>query len=477
MKSQEVRSKFLSFFKEKKHSIVPSAPLVLKDDPSLMFVNSGMAPFKEYFLGNAEPKNNRIADSQKCLRVSGKHNDLEEVGYDTYHHTLFEMLGNWSFGDYFKKEAIRWAWELLVDRWGLEPDRLYATVHAGDEALGLEPDTEAAEYWKSETSINPEHVLFGSTKDNFWMMGDTGPCGPCSEVHIDLRPDEERRRLPGNELVNANDPRVMEIWNLVFIQYNALPGPVLEPLKAKHVDTGMGFERVVAVLQGKSSNYDTDIFAPLLEKVASLSPINEIVGYDDIKTDDETERERYRVAMRVVADHIRAIGFAIADGVSPGNVGRGYVIRRILRRAVRYGYQTLGFRRPFLHRLVEPLAHKMGRVFPEIERHRAYVERVIKAEEESFLATLGTGLALFERLLPYLKAAAEGRPIEAIRADLLRDGQALDLLQKAYVDTSDREAIVEAFLKSAAEKNVPGEVAFLLHDTYGFPIDLTQLMA
>ncbi|AEN73159.1 alanyl-tRNA synthetase [Rhodothermus marinus SG0.5JP17-172] len=475
--SEQIRQSFLDFFREKGHEIVPSAPLVPQNDPTLLFTNAGMNQFKDVFLGIGTRPYKRAANTQKCLRVSGKHNDLEEVGPDTYHHTFFEMLGNWSFGDYFKREAIRWAWELLVERWGLDPDRLYATVHEGDEALGLEPDVEAAELWKSETSIDPSHIKFCSTKDNFWMMGDTGPCGPCSEIHIDLRPDEERRRVPGIELVNAGDPRVIEIWNLVFIQYNALPDGRLEPLKAKHVDTGMGLERIVAVLQGKTSNYDTDLFAPILQRAAELSPRDEVRGYDDIRVADERERERIRVALRVVADHIRAIAFAIADGVVPGNTGRGYVIRRILRRAVRYGYQTLGFREPFLHRLVEPLAHKMGRVFPEIERHRAYVERVIKAEEESFLATLGTGLAFFERLLPYLKAAAEGRPIEAIRADLVRDSQALDLLQKAYVDTSDREAIVEAFLKSAAEKNVPGEVAFLLHDTYGFPIDLTQLMA
>ena len=480
--SDEIRADFLNFFQEKQHQIVPSASLIPGNDPTLLFTNAGMNQFKDVFLGTGSRPYRRAADTQKCLRVSGKHNDLEEVGYDTYHHTLFEMLGNWSFGDYFKKEAIRWAWELLVDRWGLEPDRLYATVHAGDEALGLEPDTEAAEYWKSETSINPEHVLFGSTKDNFWMMGDTGPCGPCSEVHIDLRPDEERRRLPGNELVNANDPRVMEIWNLVFIQYNALPGPVLEPLKAKHVDTGMGFERVVAVLQGKSSNYDTDIFAPLLEKVASLSPINEIVGYDDIKTDDETERERYRVAMRVVADHIRAIGFAIADGVSPGNVGRGYVIRRILRRAVRYGYQTLGFRRPFLYQLYETLAERMGHQFPELVQQKDYVQRIIEAEEQGFLETLGTGIAFFERVTPYIKELsaleenANGK-LERVLDSLKKDRHTLDLLEKAYGDDLNVDQALDLFSNAAARRNIPGEVAFLLHDTYGFPVDLTQLMA
>jgi alanyl-tRNA synthetase len=475
--SEQVRQSFLDFFRERGHEIVPSAPLVPQNDPTLLFTNAGMNQFKDVFLGVGTRPYKRAADTQKCLRVSGKHNDLEEVGHDTYHHTFFEMLGNWSFGDYFKREAIRWAWELLVEHWGLDPDRLYATVHEGDEALGLEADVEAAELWKSETSIDPTHIKFCPTKDNFWMMGDTGPCGPCSEIHIDLRSEEERRRVPGIELINAGDPRVMEIWNLVFIQYNALPDGRLEPLKAKHVDTGMGLERIVAVLQGKNSNYDTDLFAPLLERAAQLSPREEVLGYDDLRVADERERERIRVALRVVADHVRAIAFAIADGVVPGPAGRGYVIRRLLRRAVRYGYQTLGFREPFLYRLVEPLAHKMGRVFPEIEQHRSYVERVIRAEEESFLATLGTGLAFFERLLPYLKAVAAGRSPEAVRAELLRDGAALDLLQKAYVETSDRLTIVEAFLKSAAEKNVPGELAFLLHDTYGFPIDLTQLMA
>ncbi len=474
--SEQIRQSFLDFFREKGHEIVPSAPLVPQNDPTLLFTNAGMNQFKDVFLGTGSRPYKRAADTQKCLRVSGKHNDLEEVGHDTYHHTFFEMLGNWSFGDYFKREAIRWAWELLVERWGLDPDWLYATVHEGDEALGLEPDIEAAELWKTETSIDPTHIKFCPTKDNFWMMGDTGPCGPCSEIHIDLRPEEERRRLPGIALVNAGDPRVMEIWNLVFIQYNALPDGRLEPLKAKHVDTGMGLERIVAVLQGKTSNYDTDLFAPLLERAAQLSPREDVRGYDDLRIADDRERERVRVALRVVADHIRAIAFAIADGVVPGPAGRGYVIRRLLRRAVRYGYQILAFREPFLYQLVEPLAHKMGRVFPEVERHRTYIERVIRAEEESFLATLGTGLAFFERLIPYLKATAEGQPLEVVRTELLRDGPALDLLEKAY-GTTDRQAAVAAFLKSAAEKNVPGELAFLLHDTYGFPVDLTQLMA
>ena len=448
------------------------------DDPTLLFTNAGMNQFKDVFLGEGSRDYVRAADTQKCLRVSGKHNDLEEVGHDTYHHTFFEMLGNWSFGDYFKKEAIRWAWDLLVHRWGLAPDRLYATVHEGDEALGLAPDDEAAELWRSETAINPDHVLFCPSKDNFWMMGDTGPCGPCSEIHIDLRPDDERAREPGRLLVNQDDPRVMEIWNLVFIQYNAHGDGTLEPLAAKHVDTGMGFERVVAVLQGKSSNYDTDLFASLLQTIADLSPRSEIKGYDEIDADDE--REKIRIAMRVVADHIRAVAFAIADGAVPANEGRGYVIRRILRRAVRYGYQTLGLREPFLYRLVEPLKETMGALFPELERHQERIEHTIRAEEKSFLHTLGKGIAFFERITPYLKELAAGGSdshVKAVLASLQDDARALDLLQKAYVDTGQRAVILERFAASAVAHNVPGEVAFLLHDTYGFPIDLTHLMA
>ncbi|HET6569121.1 MAG TPA: alanine--tRNA ligase, partial [Rhodothermales bacterium] len=436
--SEQIRSDFLDFFRERGHEIVPGASLVPVGDPTLLFTNAGMNQFKDVFLGTGTRPYDRAADTQKCLRVSGKHNDLEEVGHDTYHHTLFEMLGNWSFGDYFKKKAIGWAWELLVGRWGLPPERLYATVHEGDERLGLDPVTEAADFWKSETGLNPDHIKFCRSKDNFWMMGDTGPCGPCSEIHIDLRPDEERARTPGIDLVNADDPRVMEIWNLVFIQYNALADDALEPLKARHVDTGMGFERVVAVLQGKSSNYDTDLFAPLLQRIADLSPRTEIEGYNEIKVDNDTERERIRIAMRVVADHIRTIAFATADGASPGNTGRGYVIRRILRRAVRYGYQTLGFREPFLHKLVEPLAQKMGEPFPELVRNRDYVERVIRAEEENFLETLGTGISFFERILPYLKELAgneeirENGQLEKVLKSLKADHQTFGLLEKAY---------------------------------------------
>ncbi|WP_457653887.1 alanine--tRNA ligase [Rhodocaloribacter sp.] len=479
--SEQIRSDFLQFFEERGHTIVPSDSLVPHNDPTLLFTNAGMNQFKDVFLGTGTRPYKRAADTQKCLRVSGKHNDLEEVGYDTYHHTFFEMLGNWSFGDYFKKEAIRWAWELLVDRWGLEPDRLYATVHEGDEKLGLAPDDEAAGYWKSETPIDPEHVLFCASKDNFWMMGDTGPCGPCSEIHIDLRPDEERAKVPGKDLVNRDDPRVMEIWNLVFIQYNALGNDVLEPLKARHVDTGMGFERIVAVLQETGgSTYDTDLFAPILQAIADLSPREEIRGYDDVAIEDETEREKVRVAMRVVADHVRTIAFAVADGVMPGNAGRGYVIRRILRRAVRYGYQTLGLREPFLFRLVAPLEAKMGGPFPELTHHRDYIERVTKAEEESFLETLGTGITFFERITPYvhdLVEAKDAAAVGAVRERLGKDRQTLDFLKKAYVDVSDRDEMIDGFVETARKGQVPGEVAFLLHDTYGFPVDLTQLMA
>ena len=484
--SNEIRTQFLKFFRDKGHEVVPSAPLVPHGDPTLLFTNAGMNQFKDVFLGEGARPYVRATDTQKCLRVSGKHNDLEEVGIDTYHHTFFEMLGNWSFGDYFKREAIRWAWELLVKTWGLEPDRLYATVHEGDPALGLEPDEEAAGFWKSETSIDPDHVLYGSSKDNFWMMGETGPCGPCSEIHVDLRPDEERERTSGAGLVNTDDPRVMEIWNLVFIQYNAQPDGRLAPLAQQHVDTGMGFERICAVLQGVTSTYDTDLFAPLLQEIAGLSPLPEVGGYDRISGLPEPEVAKKRIAMRVIADHVRAAGFAIADGVAPGNVGRGYVIRRILRRAVRYGYQALGLQEPLLYRLVRPLREQMGETFPELAERQDYIERVIRAEEANFLETLGTGIGFFERVAPHVKrlAAAEEQAkananggLEEGLASLREDRQTLDLLEKAYVDTDVRETMLERFSSAAARQEMPGEVAFLLHDTYGFPIDLTGLMA
>jgi len=420
--SKEIRQDFFDFFKEKDHLIVDSAPVVPKNDPTLLFTNAGMNPFKPIFLGDEPGVKegdkiwNRAANTQRCIRVSGKHNDLDEVGHDTYHHTLFEMLGNWSFGDYFKEEAIKWAWELLVDRWGLEPDRLYATVFGGDEDDGLPVDEEAIKLWKEKTDINPDHILKFGKKDNFWEMGATGPCGPCSEVHIDLRSDADRKKKPGSELVNMDDPRVMEIWNLVFIQFLRDENSKLSELPAQHVDTGMGFERICAVLQGKKSNYDADIFTPLLDSISEMS--GKPYGSNE-KTD---------IAMRVIADHIRAVSFSIADGASPSNEGRGFVVRRILRRAVRYGWDRLGFKKPFMYQLVPVLAAQFQDVFPELKGQISYVQNVIKAEENSFLKTLGQGIELFEQM-------TEGK------------------------------------------ESVSGEDAFKLHDTYGFPIDLTQLMA
>ena len=414
MTASEIRQSFLDFFKEKQHAIVPSAPVVPQDDPTLLFTNAGMNQFKNIFLDLEEPASKRAADTQKCIRVSGKHNDLEDVGFDTYHHTFFEMLGNWSFGDYFKKEAIAWAWELLTEKWGIPKERLYATVFAGDDADGLEPDTEAENLWKEVTDIKPENVLRFGKKDNFWEMGDTGPCGPCSEIHIDLTPD-----MSGGKLVNADDPRVIEVWNLVFIQYNRLKSGRLEPLPAKHVDTGMGFERIVAVLQGKDSNYDTDVFTPLISEISKLSGVN-YPGPDN------------GMAHRVIADHIRTLTFAIGDGSLPSNDGRGYVLRRILRRAARFG-RTLGLHEPFIYKLVPRLTEMMGEVFPELREKQEYISLVIKSEEESFNQTLDRGLEIFEKIV-----------------------------------TTVREKNKTA---------IPGDEAFRLYDTYGFPLDLTELMA
>ena len=493
--ADEIRQSFLDFFREKGHAVVPSAPLVPQDDPTLLFINAGMNPFKDVFLGTGSRPYTRAADTQKCLRVSGKHNDLDEVGLDTYHHTFFEMLGNWSFGDYFKKEAIAWAWELLVDRWGLEPDRLYVTVHEGDAALGLEPDREAADLWASETSVPPAHILFQPSKDNFWMMGETGPCGPCSEIHVDLRDDHERAITPGQALVNQDDPRVMEIWNLVFIQYNAVKGEggqgkreggdaetplplapsliALEPLAAKHVDTGMGFERICAVLQGKTSNYDTDLFAPILAAVAERAGLP---PYDRIDPAD-AEGKRQRVAMRVVADHVRTLAFAIADGALPGNTGRGYVLRRILRRAVRYGYQALGLREPFLASLLPALVEAMGEAFPEIVEQQEQIARVVTAEEEAFLKTLEGGIYLFETVADQLSDYVGKDPVASLRYGsdhLIRDG-VFDITSKAYRKSAEEG--FEELILSGTRSEFPGEVAFLLHDTYGFPSDLTAVMA
>ena len=416
MNSQEIRSKFLSFFEEKKHSIVQSAPMVIKDDPTLMFVNSGMAPFKEYFLGNAQPKNNRIADSQKCLRVSGKHNDLEEVGYDTYHHTLFEMLGNWSFGDYFKEEAIAWAWELLTEVYGIDKDIFYVTVFEGsDDADNLEMDTEAYDIWKQY--ISEDRILKGNKKDNFWEMGDQGPCGPCSEIHVDIRSAEEKAKVSGKDLVNEDHPQVVEIWNLVFMQYNRRANGSLETLPNKHIDTGMGFERLCMVLQGVQSNYDTDVFTPIIREIETIT--NKSYGKNE-KTD---------VAIRVISDHVRAVAFSIADGQLPSNTGAGYVIRRILRRAVRYGFTFLDKKEPFIYRLVGVLSNRMGEAFPELKAQKQLIENVIKEEEQSFLRTLDQGLVLLNRI------------VEETKGD-----------------------------------TVSGEKAFELYDTYGFPIDLTALI-
>ena len=476
--SEEIRQDFLQFFQAKGHEVVSSASLVPEGDGTLLFTNAGMNQFKDVFLGTGQRPYSRAVDTQKCLRVSGKHNDLEEVGHDTYHHTFFEMLGNWSFGDYFKAEAIRWAWELLVERWGLAPDRLYATVHEGDDDFGLSADAEAYDLWLSETPLPEERVLYEPSKENFWMMGDTGPCGPCSELHVDLRPPEARQETPGRELVNVDHPQVMELWNLVFIQYNAQTDGSLEPLDDQHVDTGMGFERMVAVLQGKESTYDTDLFAPLLQAMADRSPREEIRGYDDLHIEDDDEHEQVRIALRVVADHIRAIAFAISDGVMPSNEGRGYVIRRILRRAVRYGYQTLELEEPFLHRLVDPLIEKMGGPFDGLAEQQEFIEQAIRSEEESFLETLGTGIEFFEHVVPHVTGFRDTEEeSDRLLGALREDAQAMDLLEKAYVDTDDENDILHSFARTARGGTLPGQIAFLLHDTYGFPIDLTRLMA
>lgn len=406
MTSGEIRRQFLEFFGNKGHRIVPSSPVVPFDDPTLLFTNAGMNQFKDVFLGTGKREYSRATDTQKCIRVSGKHNDLEEVGHDTYHHTFFEMLGNWSFGDYYKKEAIKWGWELLTDVWKLPKERLYATVYRTDD--------EALEFWKSETDINPKHILKFDEKDNFWEMGETGPCGPCSEIHINLSDDFENP-----EWVNAGKPECIELWNLVFIQYNRDEKGNLHDLPSKHVDTGMGFERMCAVLQGKKSNYDSDVFTPLIDKVSKMSGVK----YDV---------EENKIPMRVIADHIRTLTFAIADGAVPGNDGRGYVLRRILRRAARYG-RKLELKKPFLYELVDTVVKDMGGVFPEIKEKKGYVKKVVKAEEESFNATLDRGIELFEQVITGLKK------------------------QKQTV--------------------IPGEDVFKLYDTFGFPIDLTNVMA
>ncbi|MDC6365680.1 MULTISPECIES: alanine--tRNA ligase [Flavobacteriaceae] len=416
MTSQEVRTRFLEFFKGKNHKIVPSAPMVMKDDPTLMFTNAGMNQFKEFFLGNSVSKDKRVADTQKCLRVSGKHNDLDEVGKDTYHHTMFEMLGNWSFGDYFKKEAIQWAWELLTEVLKIDKDSLYVSVFEGsDDADKLEMDKEAFDFWKA---IVPEdRIIMGNKKDNFWEMGDQGPCGPCSEIHVDIRSAQEKAKVSGASLVNQDHPQVVEIWNLVFMQYNRKADGSLENLPEKHVDTGMGFERLCMVLQGVQSNYDTDVFTPLIREIETIT------------AHKYGKNEQTDIAIRVVADHIRAVAFSIADGQLPSNTGAGYVIRRILRRAIRYGFTFLDTNKPFIYRLVKVLGETMGKAFPELQEQLHLIENVVKEEESSFLSTLEQGLVL-----------------------------------------------LDSVIKSSKDKTIDGEKAFELYDTFGFPIDLTSLI-
>ena len=418
MTANEIRESFKSFFRERGHQIVPSAPMVIKDDPTLMFTNAGMNQFKDIILGNRPAVSKRVADSQKCLRVSGKHNDLEEVGHDTYHHTMFEMLGNWSFGDYFKKEAINWAWEYLVDVLKLNPDRLYATVFEGYAPEGLERDNEAASYW--EEHLPATHIINGNRHDNFWEMGDTGPCGPCSEIHIDLRSDEEREKIDGATLVNKDNPQVIEIWNLVFMQYNRKADGSLEPLPAKVIDTGMGFERLCMALQGKKSNYDTDVFTPLIDEISRHTGLK--YGSD----------EKVDIAMRVVADHLRTISFSIADSQLPSNAKAGYVIRRILRRAVRYAYTFLDRKEAFMYQLVDRLVEQMGESYPELKAQKEIIKKVIKEEEDSFLRTLDKGISLLDTIIS--KAKGEGSKI------------------------------------------ISGRDAFTLYDTFGFPLDLTELI-
>ena len=418
MESKNIRKAFLDFFQEKNHQIVSSAPMVIKDDPTLMFTNAGMNQFKEIFLGNKNAVAKRVADTQKCLRVSGKHNDLEEVGHDTYHHTMFEMLGNWSFGDYFKEEAINWAYEFLVEKMGISKDQLYVTIFEGDKGDSLEEDSEAKQYWRKYFS--DEQILNGNKKDNFWEMGTQGPCGPCSEIHIDIRSAEERAKVSGAKMVNMDHPQVIEIWNLVFIQYNRKADGSLEPLPEKHIDTGMGFERLCMVLQGVQSNYDTDVFQPMIQQLAALA---------DKKYGED---EKIDIALRVVADHLRAVAFSIADGQLPSNNKAGYVIRRILRRAIRYGYTFLGFDKAFIHSLVPMLVADLGDAYPELKRNEDLIYNVIKSEEETFLNTLQLGLNLLNKII------------------------------KQQKETGD---VV-----------VNGAIAFELYDTYGFPLDLTELI-
>jgi alanyl-tRNA synthetase len=468
MTSSEIRQQFLDFFKSKGHLIVPSAPIVVKNDPTLMFTNAGMNQFKDYFLGNDTPKSNRIADTQKCLRVSGKHNDLEEVGVDTYHHTMFEMLGNWSFGDYFKAEAIAWSWELLTEVYKLDKDRLYVSVFEGDEKEGIPSSKIALEEWQKLID-DKDHIVYGNKKDNFWEMGDTGPCGPCSEIHVDMRPDAERALIPGHKLVNADHPQVIEIWNNVFIQYNRKKDGSLEELPARHVDTGMGFERLVRVIQGKTSNYDTDVFTPTIEKT------EEITG---LKYDFSDSKQA--VAFRVLADHIRAISFTIADGQLPASNGAGYVIRRILRRAVRYYYSFLNYKQPLLHQLVPLIANQFANVFPELKKQEEFVKKVILEEENGFLRTLEDGL---KKIYFIGRSANSSIVMEGLNIDKvwnIPDEKLLTIEEfKNYTISLKSEDIPnDSVIQKLIEKYslINGTLAFELSDTYGFPLDLTQLI-
>jgi alanyl-tRNA synthetase len=498
MTASEIRQAFLDFFKSKGHVIVPSAPIVIKNDPTLMFTNAGMNQFKSIFLGEEAAKYPRVADTQRCLRVSGKHNDLEEVGIDTYHHTMFEMLGNWSFGDYFKKEAIAWSWELLTEVYGIDKERLYVTVFGGDEKEGLPIDTEAFDYWKQY--VPEDRILFGNKKDNFWEMGETGPCGPCSEIHYDNRSEGERLKVKGASLVNADDPQVIEIWNNVFMQFNRLKDGSLQPLPAKHVDTGMGFERLVRVLQGKSSNYDTDVFQPLIQFISEKSGKK---YNSDAKPGDADWNEA--VAMRVLADHVRAVSFTIADGQLPSNNKAGYVIRRILRRAVRYSYQYLDFKEPFLNKMVPLLAEQFKGIFDQLYSQRDFVQKVVLEEEVSFLRTLDKGIQLIDRSINYLNTIKDflnknkgknwgGTNIHEISSDgdnivvkSLANHIASEIPQpvigfsryELFPKISRIKDYNEAFNKlyDLTASALSGRVAFTLYDTYGFPVDLTELMA
>ena len=497
----EVRQEFLDFFRQRGHVFVPSSPVVPHDDPTLLFANAGMNQFKPYFLGTETPKHRRAANTQKCIRAGGKHNDLDDVGHDTYHHTFFEMLGNWSFGDYFKKEAIGWAWELLTKVWGLDKTRLHATYFGGDPAEGLEPDIEARDLWLAVMQLeglDASHVHPGNKKDNFWEMGETGPCGPCSEIHIDLTPDKS-----GAKLVNAGDARVIEIWNLVFIQFNRAAGGTLTPLPAKHVDTGMGFERVTAVLQGHNNNYATDVFVPIIQAIEKISGYTYGVGSavrtttgardsGQVRTADPT---RYAVfapgnmqdeACRVIADHIRTLTFAITDGAVPDKDGRGYVLRRILRRAVRYGWQYLDVHEPFLYKLVPTVVEFMGDAFPELRKNPQHVAEIIREEEESFERTLDRGIALFEEAIAIQwgqtlaqRMAKVFGSISPLEARATKSPATWGLTLRDPV-TGEREFLrvdTTQVGRAGAPILIPGDVAFRLHDTYGFPIDLTQIMA